>query len=74
MEQNNYEKCFTQLLLERRINCTRQKNASNGNEILTKCWYNVEPTVKFSSHFIHLVNQEKSIKQLLLAQRNKSPR
>ena len=41
----------------------RTKHASNGNEILTKCWgYNFAPTVKFSGHFMHLVNQDKSIK------------
>ena len=51
----------------------RTKHASNGNEILTNCWgYNVEPTVKFSGHFMHLVKQKKTIKQLVLAQRNKS--
>ena len=73
MEQNNYEKCFTQLLLETRINCTEQKNASNGNEILTKCFgFDCEPTIKFKGHFMHLVNQEKSIKLLVLVQRNTS--
>ena len=51
----------------------RTKHASNGNKILTKCWlFNGEPTVKSLGHFTHLVNQEKSIKQLVLAQRNKS--
>ena len=41
----------------------RTKHASNGNEVLTKCWSsNGEPTVKFSGHFMHLVNQDKSIK------------
>ena len=51
----------------------RTKHASNGNEILTKCCgFDGEPTVKFLGYFMYLVNQEKSIKQLVLAQRNKS--
>ena len=50
------------------------KHGNNGNVILSKwCWSNGEPTVKFSGHFMHLVNQgKKSIKQLVLEQRNKS--
>ena len=51
----------------------RTKNASNGNEILTKCFgFDCEPTIKFKGHFMHLVNQEKSIKLLVLVQRNTS--
>jgi len=36
------------------------------------CWLGYACCVKFSGNFMHLVNQEKSIKQLVLAQRNKS--
>ena len=51
----------------------RTKNASNGNEILKKCFgFDCEPTIKFEGHFMHLVNQEKSIKQLVLVQINTS--
>ena len=74
MQQNNYEKMFYSATTRNKNKLYRTKHASNGNEILTKCWRpNDERTVKFSGHFMYLVNQEKSIKQLLLAQRNKSP-